>query len=201
MKVALINPYELGRQPFGLAEPAAWLAREGCEVSCCDLSIQKLETCLSPATGVVAIYVAMHTATRIAVEALPKIRQLAPNAHLCVYGLYAPMNVELFRSLGVRTIIGGEYETGLVSMVRQLQAGLSGLPRRAAAASISVAIARSCRSITAGSLWCRPASCWMTSAPRSTPERNTSRSVIPIFSTDPVMHCASCAPCMRNFPR
>lgn len=123
MKVALINPYELGRQPFGLAEPAAWLAREGCEVSCCDLSIQKLETCLSPATGVVAIYVAMHTATRIAVEALPKIRQLAPHAHLCVYGLYAPMNVELFRSLGVRTIIGGEYETGLVSMVRQLQDG------------------------------------------------------------------------------
>mgnify|MGYP000113781179 CR=1 FL=1 len=25
MNVVLINPYELGRQPFGLAEPAAWL--------------------------------------------------------------------------------------------------------------------------------------------------------------------------------
>jgi len=124
MNVALINPYELGRQPFGLAEPAAWLARAGCTVSCCDLSIQKLDACLTPATDVVAIYIAMHTATRIAVEALPKIRQLAPGAHLCVYGLYAPMNVELFRSLGVQTIIGGEYETGLVAMVRQLQAGM-----------------------------------------------------------------------------
>ncbi len=123
MRIALINPYELGRQPFGLAEPAAWLAREGCSVDCCDLSIQKLDECLDPATDVVAIYVAMHTATRIAVEALPRIRQLAPRAHLCVYGLYAPMNVELFRSLGVQTVIGGEYETGLVEMVRQLQSG------------------------------------------------------------------------------
>ncbi len=24
MKVVLINPYEIGRQPFGLAQPAAW---------------------------------------------------------------------------------------------------------------------------------------------------------------------------------
>ena len=28
-KVVLINPYELGRQPFALAEPAAWLKRDG----------------------------------------------------------------------------------------------------------------------------------------------------------------------------
>ena len=39
MNVVLINPYELGRQPFGLAEPAAWLQRKGCSVRCCDLSI------------------------------------------------------------------------------------------------------------------------------------------------------------------
>jgi hypothetical protein len=123
MKISLINPYELGRQPFGLAEPAAWLEREGCEVSCCDLSIQKLESCLTPDTDVVAIYVAMHTATRIAIEALPRICQLAPRAYLCVYGLYAPMNSGLFRSLGVQTVLGGEYETGLVSMVQRIRAG------------------------------------------------------------------------------
>jgi radical SAM superfamily enzyme YgiQ (UPF0313 family) len=65
----------------------------------------------------------MHTATRIAVEALPRIRQLAPHASLCVYGLYAPMNAELFRSMGVDTVLGGEFETGLVSMARRIQAG------------------------------------------------------------------------------
>jgi radical SAM superfamily enzyme YgiQ (UPF0313 family) len=123
MKVALINPYELGRQPFGLAEPAAWLERAGCTVSCCDLSIQKLESCLEPDTDIVAIYVAMHTATRIAVEALPKIRQLAPAASLCVYGLYAPMNTQLFRSLGVATVLGGEFETGLISLAERVRDG------------------------------------------------------------------------------
>jgi radical SAM superfamily enzyme YgiQ (UPF0313 family) len=123
MKISLVNPYELGRQPFGLAEPAAFLQREGFEVNCCDLSIQKLDSCLTSDTDVVAIYIAMHTATRIAVEALPRIRELSPRASLCVYGLYASMNADLFRSLGVDTVLGGEFETGLVSMARRIQAG------------------------------------------------------------------------------
>ena len=101
MKVVLINPYELGRQPFGLAEPAAWLKRAGCEVQCLDLSLQMLEPEVLAGANLVAIYVAMHTATRIAVAALPRIKQLAPGAHLCVYGLYAPMNEEMLRGLGV----------------------------------------------------------------------------------------------------
>jgi hypothetical protein len=104
MKITLINPYELGRQPFGLAEAAAWLEREDCTVVCCDLSIQRLDDYLTADTDLVAIYVAMHTATRIAIEALAKIRLLAPGASLCVYGLYAPMNADLFRSQCVATI-------------------------------------------------------------------------------------------------
>ena len=123
MNILLVNPYELGRQPFGLAEPAAFLQRAGFTVNCCDLSIQKLHTCLGPGTDIVAIYIAMHTATRIAIEALPKIRELAPAARLCVYGLYAPMNAGLFRSLGVQTILGGEFENGLVSLATRTQAG------------------------------------------------------------------------------
>ena len=43
MKVILISPYELGRQPFGLAEPAALLKENDFDVSCLDLSIQKLD--------------------------------------------------------------------------------------------------------------------------------------------------------------
>jgi radical SAM superfamily enzyme YgiQ (UPF0313 family) len=126
MKITLVNPYELGRQPFGLAEAAAWLERAGGEVVCCDLSIQRLDECLAADTALVAIYLAMHTATRIAVEALPNVRALAPNARLCVYGLYAPMNADLFRSLGVDTVLGGEYEPGLVSLLRRLRAGEGG---------------------------------------------------------------------------
>lgn len=123
MKIVLINPYELGRQPFGLAEPAAWLKREGCDVHCLDLSLQMLEPAVLAGADLVAIYVAMHTATRIAVAALPRIKQLAPQAHLCVYGLYAPMNEEMLRNLGVKTVLGGEVEPALVSLVRRLQLG------------------------------------------------------------------------------
>ncbi len=123
MKVVLINPYELGRQPFGLAEPAAWLKRAGCEVQCLDLSLQMLETEVLAGADLVAIYVAMHTATRIAVAALPRIKQLAPQAHLCVYGLYAPMNEMMLRNLGVKTVLGGEVEPALVSLVRRLKQG------------------------------------------------------------------------------
>ena len=122
-EVVLINPYELGRQPFALAEPAAWLKRDGFEVRCLDLSLEQLDAKLLDSARLVAIYVGMHTATRIAVEALPRIRALAPRAHLCVYGLYAPMNQELLRALGVKTILGGEFEPGLAQLARRLRAG------------------------------------------------------------------------------
>jgi radical SAM superfamily enzyme YgiQ (UPF0313 family) len=122
-EVVLINPYELGRQPFALAEPAAWLKRDGFGVNCLDLSLQKLDPALLSRARLVALYVGMHTATRIAVEALPRIRALAPHAHLCVYGLYAPMNQALLRGLGVKTILGGECEPALADLARRLRAG------------------------------------------------------------------------------
>src|SRR5512140_1526656 len=121
-EVVLINPYELGRQPFGLAEPSAWLKRAGFNVQCSDLSLQKLDPALLSGAKMVALYVGMHTATRIAVEAIPRIREMAPHAHLCVYGLYAPMNQELLRGLGVKTILGGEFEPGLMGLAQRLRA-------------------------------------------------------------------------------
>jgi radical SAM family protein len=122
-KVVLVNPYELGRQPFALAEPCAWLKRDGFQVQCIDLSLQKLDPALLSGAQMVALYVGMHTATRIAVKAIPRIREMAPRAHLCVYGLYAPMNRQLLRGLGVRTILGGEFEPGLTSLAERLRAG------------------------------------------------------------------------------
>ena len=121
-QVVLINPYELGRQPFALAQPAAWLKRDGFSVTCLDLSLQTLDPELLEGADLVAVYVGMHTATRIAVAALPKIRELAPRAHLCVYGLYAPMNATLLRSLGVGTVLGGELEPALLALGQRLRA-------------------------------------------------------------------------------
>ena len=91
-------------------------------MTCLDLSLQKLDPEILEDAGLVALYVGMHTATRIAVQALPRIKWLAPKAHLCVYGLYAPMNETLLRGLGVRTVLGGELEPALMSLCQRLRA-------------------------------------------------------------------------------
>lgn len=121
MKVVLVSPYELGRQPFGLAEPTAWLRAQGFEVVCVDLSQASLEPELLLGARLVAIHLAMHTATRIAIEALPRIRELAPDAYLCVYGLYAPVNATYFETLGVQGVLGGEFEADLLELATRVR--------------------------------------------------------------------------------
>ena len=122
MKIVLISPYEIGRQPFGLAEPAALLGQAGHAVDCIDLSVQKLDGERLSGARLVGIYVAMHTATRIAIEALPRVRERAPAAHICVYGLYAPMNEALLREMGVDSILGGEFEPELLALAARVEA-------------------------------------------------------------------------------
>ena len=121
LQVVLISTYELGRQPFGLASPAAWLWQEGAKVACLDLAKQSLRAGTIRSADLVAFYLPMHTATRIAVGVIERIKQLNPNAHLCCYGLYAPMNAGYLRGLGVQTLLGGEFEEGLVSLVHKLR--------------------------------------------------------------------------------
>ncbi len=124
MNAVLISTYELGRQPFGLASPAAWLRAQGAEVACLDLSRQPLSEAAIAAAELIAFYVPMHTATRLAVALLPAVRRLNAQAHICFYGLYAPVNEAYLRSLGVHTILGGEFEAGLAALAARLaQAG------------------------------------------------------------------------------
>ena len=119
-KIVLISTYELGRQPFGLASPAAWLRKRGYRVVCIDLARQAWDESAVREAYLIAIYLPMHTATRLAAQLLPTLRAENPRAHICCYGLYAPMNAEYLRSLGVRTILGGEFEKGLVHLADRL---------------------------------------------------------------------------------
>ncbi|MFQ5846067.1 MAG: CUAEP/CCAEP-tail radical SAM (seleno)protein [Candidatus Methylomirabilales bacterium] len=122
MHVVLISTYELGRQPFGLASPAAWLRRAGARVTCLDLAVEHLNEEAIRAADVVAFYLPMHTATRIATRVVERVQGLNPYAHLCFYGLYASMNEAFLRKLGADSILGGEFEAGLVSLVARLGA-------------------------------------------------------------------------------
>src|SRR5271169_2158461 len=122
LKVLLISTYELGRQPFGLASPAAWLRAANFHAASLDLSRELLDEEAVRAAGLIAFYLPMHTATRIAVRALEGVQKLNPTAHMCGFGLYAPVNAGLLRRLGVGTILGGEFEQGPVSLGRRLEA-------------------------------------------------------------------------------
>lgn len=121
MNILLISTYELGRQPFGVASPAAWLRARAHEVACVDLTRQALDEGAILAADLICFYVPMHTATRLAANLIPTIRDRNARAHLCFYGLYAPVNEEYLRGLGVDTILGGEFEEGLESLASRLQ--------------------------------------------------------------------------------
>lgn len=120
VNVVLISTYELGRQPFGLASAAAWLKAAGAAVTAMDISVEQLVDAPIRAADVVAFYVPMHTATRLAATVAEQVKALNPSAHLCFFGLYASVNEGYLRQLGAKTILGGEFEAGLVALVRRL---------------------------------------------------------------------------------
>jgi radical SAM superfamily enzyme YgiQ (UPF0313 family) len=117
-RIVLISTYDLGRSPVGLASPAAWLRRAGHDVRCCDLAVEPLDEAAVRAAELIAFHLPMHTATRLALRAIPRVRRLAPEAVLCAYGLYAAMNAESLRAAGVRHLFSGEFEGELVALAR-----------------------------------------------------------------------------------
>jgi radical SAM superfamily enzyme YgiQ (UPF0313 family) len=117
MRALLVSTYDLGRQPFGLASPAAWLRRAGVEVDCADTSRDPLDDRRMAAASVIAFYLPMHTATRMAGPLIARARRVNPSATLCAYGLYAPLNAEWLRECGINHVFGPEAEEQLVALV------------------------------------------------------------------------------------
>jgi radical SAM superfamily enzyme YgiQ (UPF0313 family) len=131
VRILLLATYELGRQPFGLASPAAWLRREGFDVTTVDTSRTSVDDAQIAAASLVAVHLQMHTATRLAEPLLARVRRVNPAAHICGYGLYAPLNESWLREQGVATVLGGEFEQALVTLAADLARG-AGSPLRAA---------------------------------------------------------------------
>ena len=113
MRALLVSTYELGRQPFGLASPAAWLRGAGWDVTCVDAAKEPLGRDTIERADLVGFHLPMHTATRLAGPIISKVRTINPSARVCAYGLYAPLNGDWLRSLGVDAVFGGEFEEEL----------------------------------------------------------------------------------------
>ncbi len=117
--VLLLSTYELGHQPLHLASPLAFLAAAGIEACAIDLAVAPLDEEAARAASFVAIAVPMHTALRLGAEVGARVKRLNPRAHLCYYGLYAPLNRDYLTAHGgADSIVGGEYEAALVALAR-----------------------------------------------------------------------------------
>ena len=123
MRVVLISTYDLGRQPFGLASPAAWLRADGHEVTTMDLSREPPALEAVRTADWIAFHLPMHAATRTAIAQMQAARALNPEARICCYGLYAPVNEEMLRGLGATHVIGGEFERALADVIAGRTAG------------------------------------------------------------------------------
>ena len=114
LSVLLISTYDMGRQPFGLASPAAWLREAGVEAVCVDLTRERLPQDAAKDATMIAFFLPMHTATRLALPVIDRVRRINPAAKLVAYGLYAPLNEALLRERGIDVVLGGEFEADLV---------------------------------------------------------------------------------------
>src|SRR5260370_19376876 len=102
----------MGRQPFGLASPAAWLREDGHEVTQADVSVTPMPGRAVESAGLIAFFLPMHTATQLFLRLVDRIRAVNPRAHLRAYGLYAPLHEQPPRRSRVSTFRCAECHTG-----------------------------------------------------------------------------------------
>ena len=126
MHCLLVSTYEMGRQPFGLASAAAWLRAVGVSVRCVDLAKERVDEDVFAGGDLVGFHLPMHTATRLAGPIVANVHRANPRARICAFGLYAPLNAEWLRSLGVEAVFGGEFEEELAAWARAIAGSPAG---------------------------------------------------------------------------
>src|SRR5215831_10447194 len=121
--ILIVACYELGHQPLAVAWPAAFLERLGYRPSVLDLAVEPFDPERVRRARFVAVSVPMHTALRLGVALVDRIRAVRPRCHLCFFGLYAGLNAEYLFARGVDSVISGEVETPLTELIAALEHG------------------------------------------------------------------------------
>jgi radical SAM superfamily enzyme YgiQ (UPF0313 family) len=121
--ILLVSCYELGHQPLAVAWAAAFLEARGYAPAVMDVSVEPFDGDKVARARLVALSVPMHTALRVGVEVLARVRAVNPTCHVVAYGLYAQLNREYLLAHGVDGVIGGEAEAPLVTLVETLESG------------------------------------------------------------------------------
>ena len=120
--VLLISCYELGHRPIGLTRPLRALEAAGFAPDAIDIAVEPLDVEKVEHARFIGISVPMHTALRLGVHLLERIRQLKQGTSykICMYGLYATLNAEYLLAHGVDFCIAGTDSTQLVALVESL---------------------------------------------------------------------------------
>jgi radical SAM superfamily enzyme YgiQ (UPF0313 family) len=120
--VLLISCYELGHRPIGLTRPLRALETAGFASDAIDIAVEPLDVEKVERARFIGISVPMHTALRLGVHLLERIRQLKQGTpyKICMYGLYATLNADYLLSHGVDYCISGTASTQLVTLVESL---------------------------------------------------------------------------------
>ena len=118
--VLLISCYELGHRPIGLTRPLRALEAAGFAPDVIDIAVEPLDLEKVARARFIGISVPMHTALRLGVHLLHRIREINPDVVICMYGLYAQLNTDYLLSQGVDFCIRGEASTQLVGLVESL---------------------------------------------------------------------------------
>ena len=118
--VLLISCYELGHQPLGVALPLGFLERAGFCPDAMDIAVEDFDEQKATRARFIGISVPMHTALRLGVRVIKRIREINPNCHICCYGLYAALNSDYLLDQGADSCIGGEYDGPLTALVESL---------------------------------------------------------------------------------
>src|SRR5262245_26935798 len=121
--ILLVACYELGHQPLAVAWPTAFLERLGYRPATMDVSVEPLDAGRVRHARLVAVSVPMHTALRVGVALVERMRAINPSCHVTFYGLYATLNAEYLLAHGVDSVVGGEVETPLAELARALEMG------------------------------------------------------------------------------
>lgn len=118
--IMFVSCYELGHQPLGIAQPMGFLEQAGFAPVGLDIAVEDIDESSLRLARFVGISVPMHTALRLGVRVAELIRAINPTCHICFYGLYASINAEYLLQGLADSLVGGEYEVPLRSLIEAL---------------------------------------------------------------------------------
>jgi radical SAM superfamily enzyme YgiQ (UPF0313 family) len=121
--IMFVSCYELGHQPLGIAQPMGFLEQAGYTPVGLDIAVENIDESALRFARFVGISVPMHTALRLGVRVAGLIRAMNPTCHICFYGLYASINAEYLLQGLADSVVGGEYEIPLQSLIEALDRG------------------------------------------------------------------------------